>query len=321
MSKDNNQQPSIEASLKSGDTEEWLDIVFTRRVGYAWTLFFKSLGIHPNVVTVLSIILGVGAAWFFMHDADTTRGLVLNIVGVLLLMWANFYDSCDGQLARLTGQKTRLGRILDGAAGDIWFFCIYVAISLRMYHHPIPLTTTEWGLWGFALCIVAGTVCHARQCSLSDYYRNIHLFFLRGRSGSELDTYSAQRELLSATRWKDGVLWRFFLWTYVRYTHGQEQQTPEFQRMMTLVRQKWPDVAPEAFRRDFRKRSLPMMKWANILTFNTRAIALYVACLADMPYVYPLFEIFVLTALYLYMRHTHEAFCRQFTHDIENGKY
>lgn len=46
------------------------------------------------------------------------------LIGIFLLMWANHYDSCDGQLARLTGKKTRWGRMLDGFAGDLWFFTI-----------------------------------------------------------------------------------------------------------------------------------------------------------------------------------------------------
>ena len=31
------------------------------------------------------------------------------LIGIFLLMWANHYDSCDGQLARLTGKKNTLG--------------------------------------------------------------------------------------------------------------------------------------------------------------------------------------------------------------------
>ncbi|MBQ8676382.1 MAG: CDP-alcohol phosphatidyltransferase family protein, partial [Bacteroidaceae bacterium] len=104
----------IKSSIKSADTEEWLDTVFTRPIGYLWARLFNHFDIHPNVVTVLSMILGVAAAVFFAFDADTTRGFLLNLIGVLLLMWANFYDSADGQLARMTGKKTRVGRILDG---------------------------------------------------------------------------------------------------------------------------------------------------------------------------------------------------------------
>ena len=60
MSKES-EKKGIEASFKSMDTEEFLDIYFNRPIGYAWALFFKKLKVHPNVVTILSIILGVGA--------------------------------------------------------------------------------------------------------------------------------------------------------------------------------------------------------------------------------------------------------------------
>ena len=115
------------STLKSADTEEWIDILFYRPIGYRWALLFRRLGIHPNTVTVFSIILGMAAGVLFYY-----KDIYLNIIGMLLLIWANMYDSADGQLARLTGQKTPLGRILDGFAGDLWFFTIYAAICLRV---------------------------------------------------------------------------------------------------------------------------------------------------------------------------------------------
>ena len=164
----------FKASLKSADTEEHIDIYFYRPIGYQWARFFRMLHVTPNVVTILSIFLGVGAGICFYFD-----DLAINILGIFLLIWANVYDSCDGQLARLTNQKSALGRILDGAAGDFWFVSIYFAISFRL----MP----EWGWKIWALCIVAGFGCHAIQSRLADYYRQIHLFFLKGKEGSELD--------------------------------------------------------------------------------------------------------------------------------------
>ena len=104
----------ISATYKNADTEEWIDIRFTRPIGYLWALFFKKLHVVPNVVTILSIIIGIAAGWMFYY-----QDIYHNIAGVLLLMWANFYDSADGQLARMTGNKTRWGRMLDGFAGDL----------------------------------------------------------------------------------------------------------------------------------------------------------------------------------------------------------
>jgi len=55
----------LQASLKSQDTEEWLDIHFTRPLGLLWARFFNHFNVHPNVVTILSIVLGVAGGVLF----------------------------------------------------------------------------------------------------------------------------------------------------------------------------------------------------------------------------------------------------------------
>lgn len=47
----------VASTYKSADTEEWFDIVFNRPIGYQWALLFRRLGVHPNTVTVFSMIL------------------------------------------------------------------------------------------------------------------------------------------------------------------------------------------------------------------------------------------------------------------------
>ena len=66
-----------------------------------------------------------------------------------------------------------------------------------------------------------------------------------------------------------------------------------------------------SLREEFRKGSLPLMKWANILTFNTRAIALYLSLLAFHPWIYFVFELTVMNFLWWYMRTKHEALCNR----------
>ena len=302
----------IEASYKSIDTEEFLDIHFNRPIGYLWALFFQRLDVHPNVVTILSFFLGIGAGVMFYYP-----DLLHSIIGIGLLMWANHFDSCDGQLARLTGKKTLWGRMLDGLAGDVWFVAIYMALCLRLQDDAMPLGLcggVEWGWRIWLLGAVAGLLCHTRQCALADYYRNIHLFYLKGNEGSELDNSRQQRENFRRLPWKGNVWWKLFLFFYGRYTHGQERVTPAFQRLHAWVKQQYGDRIPQAFRDDFRRYSLPLMKYTNILTFNTRAIVLYLSVLAAVPYVYFLFELTVLTAIYCYMHYRHERMCTVLYH-------
>ncbi|SEW22307.1 CDP-alcohol phosphatidyltransferase [Prevotella sp. khp7] len=292
----------LRLSFKSEDTEEWLDVHFTRPIGLAFALLWNKFDIHPNVITIVSIFLGLGAGWMF-HYTD----LWSNVCGVLLLMFANFCDSTDGQMARLTGKKTLIGRMLDGFSGDVWFFAIYIGIVARLWHQHIPFTNIEWGIWGFVLCALAGFGFHSKQSSLADYYRQIHLFFLLGKEGSELDNYRQQRQIYENLP-KGEVLSRLFYYNYANYCKSQEQRTPQFQQFFA----RWKSDAAlqtEDVRQQLLAGSRPLMKYTNLLTFNSRAITIYVTCLLGCPWVYPLVELTVLQAMYVYMHRKHEKLC------------
>ena len=298
----------LQASFKSEDTEEWLDVYFTRPIGLVFALMWIKIGVTPNFVTILSMFLGAGAGWCFIHT-----DLWWNVCGVVLMMLANFCDSTDGQMARLTNHKTTIGRMLDGFASDVWYFFCYLAIVIRLWNEPIPLTTVKWGIGIVLFCSFAGFYWHARQCQLADYYRQIHLYFIKGEAGSELNSYEQQRRIYESLPEK-GAFWEHvFYYFYQGWCKKQEKVTPHFQHFFRQVKAKYPNAAdmPDDLRQAFRQRSLPLMKYTNILTHNTRATVLYVACLINLPWIYPLFEVTILAALYYYMKHKHESMCRQ----------
>ena len=303
------------ASIKSYDTEEFIDLWFYRPLGFHCALFFRNRGIHPNIVTIASILLGIAAGICFAQE-----NLRWNILGILLLMWANLYDSTDGQLARITGQKTRWGRILDGFAGDVWFFFIYAAIAIRTTFEPIPFAPQyEWGVLIWILCSFAGFWVHGSQCQLADYYRNIHLFFINENNGNEFDNSQAQRKLFKETSWKGNFFWKIFLHFYVAYTENQERMSPKFQQMMKIVKERYKGDIPQQLRNEFRAGSLPLMKYTNILTFNSRFIMLWFALLIQQLWLYLFFELVILMAIFTYMRYRHERLSQRITDKIENG--
>lgn len=295
----------LQASFKSNDTEEWLDVHFTRPIGLVFALFWNRFGVHPNVITILSIFLGIGAGYMFAFT-----DLWHNLAGVVLLMFANFCDSTDGQMARLTGKKTLIGRMLDGFSGDVWFFCIYAAIAYRLMDETIPFTDCQWGLLSWVVAAVAGILCHSPQSSLSDYYRQIHLFFLKGKGGSELDNYAQQRAIYESLP-KSQLLDRAFYYNYSNYCKSQEKRTPMFQKLFAAIRSRYngAEGMPEEIKQEFLAGSRPLMPLTNILTFNTRAICIYVTALIGLPLLYLLFEITVMQVLYVYMHRRHEKLC------------
>lgn len=300
-------KPTLESTLKSADTEEPIDIYFYRPIGYRWALFFQKAGITPNTVTILSIFLGVGAGVCFYFE-----NIWLTLLGIFLLIWANSYDSADGQLARMTKQFSPVGRALDGFAGDLWFASIYIAICLRLF--------PEWGGWIWGMALVAGFF-HSKQASMADYYRNIHLLFLKGKSGSELDNSAELTEKFNKQTFKNNWFDKIYLYFYRSYTKGQESWTPNFQVMFTKLKQKYGETYPESFRMAFRQKSLPLMKYTNILSFNTRAIVLFISVLVGLPWIYFVFELTVLNILLIYMVRKHEKICDVFTGELEEDKY
>lgn len=305
---------SYRDSLKSMDTEEHIDLFFYRPIGYAWACLARKLGVTPNAITIASIFLGIGAGVMFYFNS-----LWMNVVGMLLLIWANSFDSADGQLARMTKQYSRLGRILDGLSGDVWFACIYVAICLRENVTSAFFMEHPWVIW--VVAVVTG-ICHAKQAAMADYYRQFHLYFLKGEDGSELETASDLKTKLATLSWSRDFWKKLTLTVYTNYTVQQEATAPAMQALRRELQQRFPSGRiPQSFRDAFRAASLPLMKFTNILSFNWRTIALFISLFLKMPWLYFAFELVVLNNLLVYMVIRHEAICRKFTTELKDGKY
>ena len=99
---------------------------------------------------------------------------------------------------------------------------------------------------------------------------------------------------------------------------GEKERINEPLFCEELLKEKYGtiDRVPQTLRDEFRAGSLPLMPYTNILTFNTRAICLYITCLLNCPWVYFIFEIVVLNILYIYMHKTHETLCKRLTEKI-----
>ena len=279
------------------------------------------------------MIVGAASAIFFGCGSlyySGWWGLSMNIIAIVLLMIADILDCTDGQLARLSGKKSRLGRILDGVAGFAWFIPIYHLLVYRFYlHHDI-----EFSLLGiedtqqnviiatviaYILGVISGVMGLAGQQRLADYYIQVHLFFLKGEKGAELDNSKRQQEIYDQMTpethsWAE----RYFQKSYIDYTKKQEKVTPQFQRLMQKLHEKFgaSENIPESVRKEFHDQSLPVIFWNGLLTFNFRSFWLFVFCLLDIPVMNFVWEIVGMGLLYLYINHRHEAFCKKIADTI-----
>lgn len=307
-------QVSYRDTLKSMDTEEHIDLWFYRPIGYMWAKLAARLGVTPNAITIASIFLGVGAGIAFYYN-----NIWINILGMVLLVWANSFDSADGQLARMTGQYSRLGRILDGLAGDLWFITIYFSLCFREIVTSPFFIEHHWVIW--TLAVTTG-ICHAKQASMADHYRQFHLFFLKGKDGSELENVDDLRARQNATPWKGNFWNKVTMAFYINYTVSQEKMTPAMEALRKELRERFHGGAiPQRFRDDFRAMSLPLMKYTNILSFNWRVIVLFISLFVRMPWIYFVFEFTVLNSLMVYMVVRHERICKEMTQRLKAGDY
>lgn len=315
----------ISATLKSSETEDWLDLHVIRPFCYYCALAFAKFDIHPNTVTIWSMVIGAASAAFFACGSfyySGTWGLCMNLIGILLLMVADIFDCTDGQLARMTGKKSRLGRILDGVAGFAWFTPIYLCLVWRFYQHHelefswLGISDTEQNaiiatVIVFIIGLISGIHGLAGQQRMADYYIQVHLFFQKGEKGSELDNSAKQQEIYDQMP-KDAPLYeRIFQKQYIDYTKKQERVTPQFQKLMGKLLGKYGSIekVPQEIREDVRKESLALMPWNGLLTFNFRSFWLFLFCLLDVPAMNFLFEIFAMGLLAVYVNHRHESFC------------
>ncbi|MDR3327022.1 MAG: CDP-alcohol phosphatidyltransferase family protein [Prevotellaceae bacterium] len=286
----------FESSLKSLETENYIDKKFYRPIGYKIAILLKGTAITPNIITIISIFFGIVAGYLFYPNT-----LWINLLGFLSLMFANVLDCVDGQLARLTGTKSQVGRVLDGVAGDIWFVSIYVFIALR-------LSPQIGESWSWILASLAGA-SNLVQANITDYYKTLHLYFISLKKGDEFDTVDRVKERYS--QMSNGIN-RWLYWLYFWYSVLQTKITPQLQKLLVRLKTKYGEDFPEDVRTELKQKSLEVMPYINLTTFNGRSVALLFAILTGQMWIYLLYEIVVLNIVLKIAVVKHEKFCKNF---------
>lgn len=274
----------IELTYKAREVEESLDVYFYRPVGYIIAKVSKKLGLLPNTVTITSMVLGMIAGHLFFY-----QNLLINLAGIIILIISEAFDSADGQLARMTGYKSKNGRILDGFAGNLIFLSIYIHLCLRIILAGGPV-------WICGVAIAAG-ISHSMQSAMADYYRNAYLYFAVSANKGELHKSSEISSSYSKLSWSRNFKDKFFMRIYLNYTLEQEILSGNFQKLFFRSKHLFGDNIPHFIKEQYKKLNKPLIKYYNILTTNTRMIILFIVIIINIPALYFAFELIVLNAL------------------------
>lgn len=277
----------VESTYKSKDTEELIDRFFFRPAGYGIAVISEKLKLTPNSLTIISIILGVLAGHLYYY-----KSICINIAGILLFIFADILDSADGQLARITNNTTKTGRIFDGVATNLISISIYMHLCLRSLD-------SEIGWWIFLIGAVAGA-SHVMQAATADLYRHAYLYIVCGKEKSDLDSSKDIREQIKKLTWKNNFIDRLFLNFYLDYTRRQEFVSRKFLELINYIKANY-DIIPEWLSNEYRASFKKMNKYYNFLTVNSRTIAVAVAVLVNIPVLYFLFEIFIMNVVVIFV--------------------
>lgn len=81
---------------------------------------FLRLGLKPNHITLIALIVGIFAGYLFLINRFLWAGLVILAGGYL--------DILDGTVARLTDQESKMGGIFDSVSDRITDAALYIGI-------------------------------------------------------------------------------------------------------------------------------------------------------------------------------------------------
>ena len=95
-----------------------------RRISLAISRRLAATRVTPNDMTFVSVALGLAGAAFFLSARPA-----LEFAGALLFLAHSIVDGCDGELARLKFQESRLGGVLDFWGDNVVHCAVFGAIA------------------------------------------------------------------------------------------------------------------------------------------------------------------------------------------------
>lgn len=105
------------------------------------------LGMSPNSITLVSFLIGIGAALFF-----STGQWAWIAVGAVLLQVSLIVDCVDGEVARATRKFTALGAWLDASTDRVKEFAAYAGLAIGATR--MDVTVLGVNVWWIAIALI-----------------------------------------------------------------------------------------------------------------------------------------------------------------------
>lgn len=289
-------------SLKPLQVEEPIDVWVHRPLAYLLARTLLHTPVTPNAVTASSIACGLvaGASLLLVFPWH------LQIAGAALFLSA-ILDCADGQLARMRGTSSALGRMLDGCAdlvvsvaavgGAVW-------VVWSKFHEP-------WWHGAVVVALAAATVVTGSiHTSTYDHFKNLYLGFTSPGYGEGEDRVLARRRY-EQEQGKGGLGSRLAWPIYLFYLDRQAAVVRAFDPESTARLHALPGYDAERARIYEKHMGPHMQMLRNWFGFGSLVFGLALASALDVLEYYVLFRLVALNGLfYAWLRPRHRRASR-----------
>lgn len=206
--------------------EEVGDIYLIRPLGFLIVQALRHTPVTPTMVSFLSVLAGWWTAWLYYLSNRTGGDVSLATLAIFTFLLHSALDSADGQLARVTGRSSPLGRIVDGFCDSLSFLAIYVAIVISTWER-----SPDHGL-AVTVLAAAAVYTHSLQSSLTEYQRTLYLLCVHGKRDI---IESNPRIVAQAARAEGGLFPRILHSLHIQYYRQQRTFLPSTARLEEYV--------------------------------------------------------------------------------------
>lgn len=245
---------------------------------------FARWGWSPNAVSLLGMISALIASWCFYHYHST----VMSILGALFLLGWHVLDGADGQLARMTGKTSELGKVIDGLCDHLGFGMVYVALGLALQ--------PAFGPWVWLLALAAG-LSHVVQAGALEFHRDSYDCWVHGKTGKCVPPLE-RIDLDYGT----GLIPRLLRAGHLLYIRLQYLASEADERLISSEKELRVRADRNEVSEVYRSHSLATVRRWTWLSANKRTIAVSLFCIAKVPILFFVYEIVVLNGVLIWLR-------------------
>ena len=254
----------------------------------------RPTGISPNAVSAISG-LTVAAAAFCYVGLGAPLSVILGLA--LHLSW-HVVDGADGALARLTGQTSAMGELIDGIADYVSHVFLYTLLAVFLL--------APWiGPWAYLAALLAG-LSRIAQSSHSESQRRTYVWRVYGTPW--LKQAQASGDTLFEPR---GLISRIFVACarlYIRLASATNPHSVEIDE--AFARSAGDEAQVERLRNLYRSSSRGSLLYQRLLGANPRTILLGLSMALGSPLWFFLVEMTFLNLL-LALSIAHQRRCNR----------